>query len=145
MRAFGFAPEFFPPLPEDHITALYERASLNEGVFRRILLDLKTKGEFDRTGTNHQTDFFLRAELDEIFDKFVRIEGHVARIEDFLRGPYRGSFECRRMGEEVDLDLGRDEAIIYLRRPGRNLCGLYGLNGNEVKFKENLMDVHYFS
>jgi len=113
-------PEHLEPLTEDHVQQMYENAQSHEPVFRNILVNLADDDE--------ETDFFKHASIDDIFRRYVRIEGLVTRVSDFQVGPYNGEY----------YELGDDEAMISIRTPGPSWEKLYAINpDNSVRFVKN--------
>jgi len=108
-------------LSEEHIKEMYKCSQSNEAIFRNILIDLADNKE--------EVDFFRNSGLDEIFDKYVKIEGYVTRLDDFKVGPTEERFR----------ELNSDEALISIRTSGPSWEKKYKILDNDnVEFIETI-------
>jgi|GEM_PF-3378445 len=68
------------PLDIEHIKQFYARAKKHEKLFRNILIDLSD---------NHiEAEYFRESNLEEIFEKYVKVTGYETRVSDFRVGSF---------------------------------------------------------
>ncbi len=112
--------EYLRPLPEDQVQRMYRDATSRERVFRNVLLSLADNKD--------ESAFFKAASIDEIFDRYVRIEGHVTRVSNYRLGP--SNEEC--------VPLSAEELLIHIQTSGPSWEKLYQiLKDDQVKFLRN--------
>jgi len=108
------------PLSEEHIQNMYRHATAREAVFRNVLVDI--------SGNGTESSFFKVASIDDIFNKYVRIEGYVISVGNYTLGPSQNKY----------MPLNPDELLIYLESSGTSLEKLYQiLKDDQVKFVRN--------
>ena len=112
--------EYLRPISEDKVQRMYNDALAREAVFRNVLLDLADNDD--------ESAFFRVATIDDIFDKYVRIEGYVTRISNYRLGP----------SEEECVPLTAEELLIDIQTSGPSWEKIYQiLEDNQVKFVRN--------
>ena len=109
--------EYLRPLPEDQVQRMYRDAAAREAVFRNVLLDLADSPE--------ESSFFKAASIDQIFDRYVKIEGNVTRVSDYRLGP----------SNKGVMPLTDKELLINIQTSGPSWEKLYQiLKDDQVKF-----------
>lgn len=113
--------EYLKKLPEDRVQKMYEDATAREAVFRNILLSL--------ADSNDESTYFKVATIDDLFDKYVRIEGYVTRISNYRLGPSDDRF----------IPLTAEELMIHIQTSGPSWEKKYKiLEDDQVEFMENV-------
>jgi hypothetical protein len=120
--SMGFVAEYLRHLSQETIDMMLANVHRNEPVFRNILVALADNAQ--------EAKFFSAATIDDIFDIYVRIEGHVTRVSDYRLGPGASSFGA---------PLSENEAVIFIQTPGPSSEKKYQvLPDNNVRFVEDV-------
>jgi hypothetical protein len=119
----------------EYVERLYERIKSNTKVFRNIMADYASS---DRA----ESDFFRKASLERIFEKYVTVNGSHTRIGDFGVGPFLSD----RINAEIfpgikTVQLKEDESIILIESSRYSFLKIYRVNKNS--FVEAKLSLHY--
>ncbi len=113
--------EYLRKLPEDKIQRMHKDATFREAVFRNVLLSI--------SDSDDESAYLRVATIDDLFDKYVRIEGDVTRISNYKLGP----------SDHKIIPLTADELIIYIQTSGPSWEKKYQiLENDQVRFMKNV-------